>query len=75
MSNTQWVLWIVKASNSKYGEITHVYARDEQHARERARNWVEVHPHLPEVQFKAYPHGFQIVRGRLPGMISIEDEQ
>ena len=51
MSGTPWTLWIIYATNGEYAEITQVYARDEQHARERARNWIEVHPHLPEVQF------------------------
>lgn len=70
MSETTWVLWIIYATNGQYGEITQVYARDEQHARERARNWIEAHPYLPEVQFKECPNGFQIVRRWLPGKIT-----
>ena len=75
MSEASWVLWIIYASNGKYGEITYVYAWDEEHARERAQNWIDVHPDLPEVHFKAYPNGFQIVRGRLPGAINVGNEQ
>lgn len=70
MSETLLTLWIIKASNRKWVEITHVYASDEQHARERARNWIEAHPHLPEVEFKACPNGFQFARRWLPGKIT-----
>lgn len=75
MGETAWILWIVQASNGKYGKIVHVYARDEAHARERVRNWLEAHAHLPQVRFTAHPHGFQIVTGWLPGMIRVEDGQ
>lgn len=72
---SEWTLWIVYATNGKYGELTQVYAKDEEHARVRARNWIEAHPHLPEVKFKAYPNGFQMVRRWLPGAINVPDTE
>lgn len=77
MSETILTLWIIYATNGKYAEITQVYARDEQHARERVRPWLEAHPELPEYHFRPYPNGFQMARTRLPGIIKIkaEDEQ
>jgi len=77
MHETILTLWIIFATNGKYTEITQVYARDEQHARERARSWLEAHPELPEYHCRPYPDGFQMARTRLPGTIKIdtEDEQ
>ncbi len=77
MSETILTLWIIYSTNGKYTEITQVYARDEQHARERARSWLEAHPELPEYHCRPYPDGFQVARARLPGTIKIdtEDEQ
>jgi hypothetical protein len=74
MSETLWILWIILGSNGKYTEMTYVYARDEQHARERAQSWIDAHPHFSHVRFIAHPEGFQIYRGRLPGTIPVGDE-
>ena len=71
---SEWTLWIAYATNGKYGEMTHVYARDEQHARERARTWIAAHPHLTECTFRAFPNGFKFVRRELPGTIEIEEQ-
>lgn len=71
MSDTLWTLWIVHATDGKRSELTQVYARDEQHARVRARTWLEAHPSLSEISFRAYPHGFQMVRRWLPGTILV----
>ena len=62
-------LWIVLASNKTFTELTHVYAQDEQHARELARSWLEKHAHLPEHELRECPHGFQFQFRRLPGTI------
>lgn len=70
---SEWILWVVYATDGKYGEMTHVYARDEEHARERARTWIEAHPRLTDYTFKAFPNGFQIVRRRLPGTIRVQE--
>lgn len=76
MQGTVLTLWVIEASNSKYGQITYVYARDEEHARTRARGWLGDHQHLPEVTFRAFPGGYQIHRSRLPGTIRVQmDEQ
>ena len=74
MSETTWTLWIIEATNGKYGKIVHVYAKDEQHARERARYWLEAYSHLPQIHCKAYPNGFQFFRRWLPGSICIGNE-
>jgi len=68
-------LYIICATNGNCGELTHVYARDEQHARGKARYWLEERMYLPEHTVKAFPDGFQIVASRLPGKIKVPDEQ
>ena len=62
-------LWILEAHNAVYGELTHVYAHDEAHAREQAKDWIARHQHLPELSVKAYPTGFRVERRYLPGTI------
>lgn len=74
MDSTKWTLWVIHATDGKRSELTHVYAFNEQHARERACTWIEAHPHLPEVEFKAFPGGFCMGRRRwLEGEIWFEN--
>lgn len=72
---SEWILWIVYATNGTFGEMAHVYAENEEHARVRARTWIESRPHLPEHTFRAFPNGFKIARRELPGKINIPEAE
>ncbi len=69
-------LWMVEAYNSKHGELKPVYARDEQHAREQAREWLEEHKaSFPEQAVYAYPGGYRVGGWTwLPGQLEGEAE-
>ena len=67
-----WTLWIVYATDGKHAEMTHVYAENEERGRLQARNWIEAHPHLTELTFRAFPGGFKFVRRELPGTIKVQ---
>jgi hypothetical protein len=75
MDNTKWTLWVIHATDGKRSELTHVYAFNEQHARERACTWVAAHPHLPEVHFRAFPGGFSMGHRWLEGEIQFESRE
>ncbi len=66
-------LWIIFASNGKMSELTHVYARDEAHARQQVQVWLEKRPALPEHTFRAYPSGFRFGFTTLPGSVLDDD--
>ena len=67
-------LWILTAHNAFYGELTFVYARDEAHAREEARDWLARHQHLPQLSLTAYPNGFRVMARYLPGTALVRSE-
>jgi len=51
-----------------------VYARDEAHARVQAQPWLARQAHLPNVDVRAYPSGFLVVRQFLPGTVTARAE-
>ncbi|HLZ57822.1 MAG TPA: hypothetical protein VKR06_12810 [Ktedonosporobacter sp.] len=65
-------LWMVAASNERYAELHHLYARDEAHARTQAQSWLRQHPHLPSHEFRLCPRGFTIYRVTLPGSLVVD---
>lgn len=75
MDNTKWTLWVIHATDGKRSELTHVYAFDEQHARERACTWIAAHPYLSKVDFRAFPGGFSMGRRWLEGQIVFENRE
>ena len=70
MPQASLILWIVAACDDYQCALTHVYALDEQNAREQAADWLLGYPHLPLHLFRPYPCGFRIDRLVLPGSIA-----
>jgi hypothetical protein len=74
-------LWVVRASdNETLSELTYVYARDEEHARELAQGWFTQYPYLPYHYFRAFPSGFRVggmreQYTRLPGHTPTTEER
>jgi hypothetical protein len=66
-------LWMLLASNERYGEMHEIYARDEEDARDQAEGWLRERPDLSLHELSAYPNGFTIHQGMLPGMIEVEE--
>jgi len=67
-------LWIVSASASNAGfvQMCHVYAHDEEEARERVAPWLRLYKHLTHHEFRMCPNGFIVNRRELPGSISFD---
>ncbi|GHO82387.1 hypothetical protein [Dictyobacter formicarum] len=72
------VLWVIRASSDAHGEENptdayhFVYARNQQHARDLARKWLEQVSHLSYRSYTACPNGFQIGCIFIPGYIQKE---
>jgi hypothetical protein len=54
-----------------YDEMVHVYAHDEEHARQRAAFWIERHQHALRLEVQASPNGFRLHTRMLPGHITV----
>ncbi|GER89673.1 hypothetical protein KDW_38350 [Dictyobacter vulcani] len=73
------ILWIIRASSNTHEHISDsyhfVYARNQQHARDLSRKWLEHLPHLPHHSYTACPDGFMIGNIFIPGYIQKEECQ
>ncbi|GCE23267.1 hypothetical protein [Dictyobacter kobayashii] len=71
------ILWIIRASLDIHESLSDsyhfVYARDQQHAKDLARKWLEQLPHLPHHFYTACPDGFMIGDISIPGHIQKEE--
>ena len=73
----QWTLYLLTATrpgaagSAPCAASTHVYARDKEHARERAKPWVAMHPQA-HIEIEAFPDGFSLQTRDLAGSITIE---
>ena len=69
------ILFMITASDSRphgWAACTTVYAVNKEHARQRARNWLDKYrATLPDVEIEALPHGFVIHKSALPGKIRV----
>ncbi|GCE04714.1 hypothetical protein KDAU_20430 [Dictyobacter aurantiacus] len=67
------VLWIIRASANTHEELTDaynfVYARNQEHARDLARKWLEQLAHLPHHYYTPCPEGLHIGCISIPGYI------
>jgi len=79
MSNEEeWTLYMLSASmpagprSHAYTASTHVYARDEAHARVRAATWIVLYRCCSQLEVTACPDGFDLQTRSLPGKITIQ---
>ncbi|MBO0792952.1 MAG: hypothetical protein J2P36_18670 [Ktedonobacteraceae bacterium] len=61
------ILYQVEGMEGQRGRLTHVYARDEEHARQLTSDWRCSYPHLSSITYTPCPEGFGIVTTYLPG--------
>jgi hypothetical protein len=59
MTEMVWTLFIIGATNGLQKDTIALYARDHNHARERATKWIKQHQTtLPIISIEAYPDGY-----------------
>jgi hypothetical protein len=72
-----WTLYLLSATmpvterTPSYDEMVHVYARNEEHAHQRAAFWIERHQHALRLEILASPNGFRLHTRTLPGHITV----
>jgi hypothetical protein len=70
MQHEVWTLYLASAHLALATESTHVYARDEAHARSLLREWIVRRSDVP-IEVRAFPHGFTAGLTSFPGTIKV----
>lgn len=68
-------LWLLECRDTKgyWWQLFTLYAIDENDAETQANHILGDHPHLIQEKLTQQPHGFVLVRYRLPGSILLEE--